>query len=73
MKSYLIIENISDEPLFMINQDENKITKLVEIDGEIEVDHLIVKFNKTRRNLVKNNNEYSFFFEREHLIDFEII
>ncbi len=39
----------------------------------VEVDHLIIKFYKTKKYLIKNNNEYSFFFEHEHTIDFEII
>ena len=59
----------------MIDQDSNTIEKLKELDPEleIEVDHLIIKFYKTKKYLIKNNNEYSFFFEHEHSIDFEII
>ena len=72
---YLVIENISEEPIFMIDQDSNSVEKLIELDSnlEVEVDHLIIKFYKTKKYLIKNNNEYSFFFEHEHTIDFEII
>jgi len=59
----------------MIDQDSDTIKKLIELDSEleVEVDHLIIKFYKTKKYLIKNNSEYSFFFEHEHSIDFEII
>jgi hypothetical protein len=69
---YLVVENISENPIFLIDQDEERIDKIQEFDGELEVDHLIIKFYKTKKNLVKNNTEYSFFFENEHKINFEI-
>ncbi len=69
---YLVIENISEEPIFLIDQDEEKIEKIKELDSQLEIDHLIIKFYKTKKNLVKNNTEYSFFFENEHKINFEI-
>ena len=67
-----MIENISEEPIFMINQDTGLVKKLIELESEYSVDHLIIKFYKTKKYLIKNNNEYSFFFEQEHKINFEI-
>ena len=43
---YLVIENISEEPLFLINLDEGTIEKISSICNEIEVDCLIIKFYK---------------------------
>ena len=70
---YLVLENISEEPMFKINMDYDKpvIEKLLELDDDIEIDHLIIKFYKTKNSLIKNDPEYSFFFESEHEIDFE--
>ena len=72
---YLVIENISDEPMFRIDMDgeDPVVEKLLELDGDIEIDHLIIKFNKTKNSLINNDSEYSFFFESEHEIDFEFI
>jgi hypothetical protein len=72
---YLVLENISEEPMFKIDMDADEpiIEKLLEIDGDIEIDHLIIKFNKTKNSLIKNDPEYSFFFESEHEIDFEFL
>jgi hypothetical protein len=69
---YLAIENISNEPLFLINNDDNIIEKIKDIDEEIEIDHLIIKFMKTKYNIIKNNSQYSFFFENEHDFQFEL-
>ena len=49
------------------------VEKLMELDGDIEIDHLIIKFYKTKTSLIKNDSEYSFFFESEHEINFEFI
>ena len=70
---YLVLENISEKPMFKINMDSEKpiIDKLLELDEDIEIDHLIIKFYKTKNSLIKNDPEYSFFFESEHEIDFE--
>ena len=72
---YLVIENISKEPMFCINMDNENpiIEKLIEIDEDIEIDHLIIKFYKTKNSIIKNDSEYSFFFESEHEINFEFI
>ena len=56
-----------------MDADEPIIEKLLELDGNIEIDHLIIKFYKTKNSLIKNDLEYSFFFESEHEIDFEFI
>jgi hypothetical protein len=69
---YIVIENISDEPIFLINEDEKIIEKLLNINNVIEVDHLIVKFYKTKKYIIKHNSEYSFFFENDHRINFQI-
>jgi hypothetical protein len=65
---YLVIENICREPIFLIDYDNNEIKKLVELDDNYEVDHLIIKFYRTKNEIVKNDLEYKFFFEREHKI-----
>ena len=72
---YLVLENISEKPMFKINMDSDKpiIEKLLELDDDIEIDHLIIKFYKTKNSLIKNDPEYSFFFESEHEIDFEFV
>ena len=69
---FLIIENISEEPMFLINKDENSITKLQPNNINKEIDHLIIKFYKNKNNIIKNNKEYSFFFENNHNLEFEI-
>ena len=65
---YLVIENISREPLFLINNDNDEIKKLIELNENYEVDHLIIKFYRTRNQIIKNDLEYKFFFEKEHKI-----
>ena len=72
---YLVLENISNEPMFKIDMDsiEPIIEKLIELDEDIQIDHLIIKFYKTKNSIIKNNNEYSFFFESEHKINFEFL
>jgi len=72
---YLVLENISEKPMFKIDMDSEEpiVEKLLELDGDIEIDHLIIKFFKTKNSLIKNDPEYSFFFESEHEIDFEFI
>ena len=56
-----------------MDKEEPVIEKLLEIDGDIVIDHLIIKFYKTKNSLIKNDPEYSFFFESEHEIDFEFL
>ena len=51
--------------------EQPKIEKLLELDGDIEIDHLIIKFYKTKNTIIKNDLEYSFFFESEHEIELE--
>jgi hypothetical protein len=72
---YLVLENISKEPIFKINldTDEAEISKLIEFDGDMFIDHLIIKFYKTKKSIIKNDPKYSFFFESEHEIDFEFL
>ena len=53
--------------------DLNTIEKLYNIDQDFEIDHLIIKFYKTKNNLIKNDSEYSFFFDSIHEIEFEFI
>jgi len=65
---YLVIENISREPLFLIDYDNNQIKKLIELNDNYEVDHLIIKFYRTKNEIIKNDLEYKFFFEKEHKI-----
>ena len=65
---YLVIENICREPLFLINNDNDEIKKLIELNENYEVDHLIIKFYRTKNEIVKNDLEYKFFFEKEHKI-----
>jgi hypothetical protein len=43
---YLVIENISDEPIYQINNDTKQITKLFVSNTPIQTDHLIIKFYK---------------------------
>ena len=69
---YIIIENISEQPLFYINNDSGEIKKLQEIEPMV-IDHLIIKFNKTHKDLVKNNKNYNFFFDKSHFIAFELM
>ena len=69
---YMVIENISSEPLFYINKDTNEIKKLIDIK-EIDTDNLIIKFNKSKKDLIKNSKEYSYFFNDKHTITFELI
>jgi hypothetical protein len=72
---YLVIENISEEPMFRIDMDSEfpQIDKLLNFNEDIEIDHLIIKFNKTKNSLICNDPKYSFFFESEHEIDFEFV
>ena len=63
---YLVIENVSKEPLFLINNDNDEIKKLIELNDNYEVDHLIIKFYRTKNEIIKNDLEYKFFFEKEH-------
>jgi hypothetical protein len=64
---YLILSPIHDEPLYEINNDDNTIKKLVNLDNEnVELDHLIVQFYKTKKDLIKYNTNYNFFFENKH-------
>ena len=70
---YLVIENISTEPLFLINNDLGTINKLQDINDKYELDHLIIKFYRTYKDIIKNNKEYNFFFEQNHKIKFNIL
>jgi hypothetical protein len=72
---YLVIGNICSEPMFRIDMDSDEpyIEKLIELDSDIEIDRLYIQFYKTKNSLIKNDSEYSFFFESEHEIDFEFI
>ena len=72
---YLVIGNICSEPMFRIDMDSDEpyIEKLLELDSDIEIDRLYIQFYKTKNCLIKNDSEYSFFFESEHEIDFEFI
>jgi hypothetical protein len=64
---YLILSPIHDEPLYEINNDDNTIKKLVNLDNDsMELDHLIVQFYKTKKDLIKYNTNYNFFFENKH-------
>jgi hypothetical protein len=63
---YLVIENISREPLFLIDYDNNQIKKLIELNDNYEVDHLIIKFYRTKNEIIKNDLDYKFFFEKEN-------
>lgn len=69
---YLVIENIDSEPLFYINKDTDEIKKLFEFKP-FETDNLIIKFNKSKKDLIKNNKEYNYFFNDKHQITFEFI
>ena len=69
---YMVIENISSEPLFYINKDTNEVKKILEIEP-FETDNLIIKFNKSPRDLIKNSKEYNYFFNDKHLITFELV
>jgi hypothetical protein len=51
--------------------DLKEITKLQDLyitNSNLIIDHLIIKFYKSRKSIIKNNNEYSFFFENDHRI-----
>ena len=70
---YLVIENISENPLFLIDMDLKIITKLqnfniIDNDNFI-IDHLIIKFYKSKKSIIKNNNEYLFFFQNNHQLE----
>ncbi len=69
---YLVIENVSSEPLFYINKDNDEIKKLFDFEP-IEIDNLIIKFNKSQKDLIKNSKEYNYFFNDKHLITFELL
>jgi hypothetical protein len=69
---YMIIENISSEPIFYINKDTNEIKKVFDFNP-IETDNLIIKFNKSKKDLIKNNKEYNYFFNDKHMITFELV
>ncbi len=69
---YMVIENISSEPLFYINKDTDEINKLYEFEP-FETDNLIIKFNKSKKDLIKNSKEYNYFFNDRHLISFELV
>lgn len=69
---YMIIENISYEPIFYINKDTHEIKKLFDYNP-IETDNLIIKFNKSKKDLIKNNKEYNYFFNDKHMITFELV
>ena len=70
---YLVIENISTEPLFLIDNDLGTINKLQNINDEYKLDHLIIKFYRTYKDIIKNNKEYNFFFEQNHKIKFNFL
>jgi hypothetical protein len=64
---YLILSPIHDEPLYEINNDDNTIKKLVNLDdNSMKLDHLIVQFYKTKKDLIKYNTNYNFFFKNKH-------
>ena len=67
------LENVSDNENENIESPEPVIEKLLELDEDIVIDHLIIKFYKTKESLIKNDSEYSFFFEEEHQINFEFL
>jgi hypothetical protein len=69
---YMVIENISSEPLFYINKDTDEIKKLFDFEP-FETDNLIIQFNKSKKDLIKNSKEYNYFFSDKHLITFELV
>ena len=69
---YVVIENISEHPLFYINNDSGEINKLQEVEPT-QIDHFIIKFYKTQKDLIKNNKDYKFFFDNSHFIAFELV
>jgi hypothetical protein len=70
---YIVVENISEEPIYLINNDTQDITKLFEPETSVELDHLIIKFYKTKKDIIKNNKEYSFFFKKNHHLSLELV
>jgi hypothetical protein len=54
----------------LIDNDNNQIKKLINLNDNYEVDHLIIKFYRTINEIIKNDLEYKFFFEKEHQIIF---
>ncbi len=69
---YLVIYNISPDPLFYINNDTGEIKKLFDFEP-INLDHLIIKFYKSSHDIVRNSKEYNFFFNDSHIINFEFV
>jgi hypothetical protein len=65
---YIFIENLNEKPMFLFN--EGKIEKINELNEENSVDYLIIKFYKTKFDLIKNNLEYTHFFDNNHQIEF---
>ena len=66
---YLMIENLNENnPLFLIK--EGVIENINQLDEEQNVDYLVIKFYKTKKNIVDNNLEYSHFFDNNHKIEF---
>ena len=59
--------------IFLINNDTETITKLQDINDEYKLDHLIIKFYRTYKDIIKNNKEYTFFFEQNHKIKFNFL
>jgi hypothetical protein len=59
--------------MFLIDNDNDEIKKLIKLNDNYEVDHLIIKFYRTQKDIIKNDIEYKFFFEKEHKIIFNFI
>ena len=62
---------INNGDVVLANPNEG-IKKLIDIK-EIDTDNLIIKFNKSKKDLIKNSKEYSYFFNDKHTITFELI
>lgn len=73
---YIVFENIYKKPLFYINLDDNIINK-INCDDMVNClddnyENLIIKFYKTKNELMKNDIGYSFFFEHKHILNLHI-
>lgn len=68
---YLVIENLSSDPMFYINSDDNIQKRMIQQSLNMDIDYLIIKFYRTKKDVINNTKEYSHFFESKHTIEFE--
>ena len=68
---YIVIDNIEDEPLFRVDMDNGRIEKLLKIK-RARTDYLTIKYYRNEKDIIKNDINYNFFFERDNRIKMNI-